>query len=362
MRFYGEKMENTDNSMINIPFLLRPAGKDYLWGGNRLNTDFHKEINMSPLAETWECSVHPDGESVVSGGRFDGMTLADVLRIHPEFMGEGYMNSGEFPLLIKFIDARQDLSVQVHPDDEYARIREKNQRGKTEMWYIVDADEGASIVYGLTSAIDAETFRKSVENGTLEMYLNRVRVKKGDSFLIEPGTVHAIGGGILIAEIQENSNLTYRIYDYNRVDKNGKKRELHIAKALDVARLEPAFAANKIPAEISGADREAALCRDNNMSEHENSAGYPGKEICSCGYFSVRRICADEDLQAEIPADSDTFRVILCTEGSGRIISGESSLDFRRGDCIFIPACNRKTEICGKSEILIVTGIYQNFV
>lgn len=219
------------------PFLLKPDGKDYLWGGSRLNDDFSKGIDMSPLAETWECSTHPDGPSVVASGAFAGQTLAAVLKAHPEYLGTHPEAKGELPILIKLIDAKKDLSVQVHPTDAYAREHENGQLGKTEMWYVLDAKKDAKLVYGLYHDVSKAQLRKSIENGTVEKYLQKVPVKKNDLFYIEAGTIHAIGAGVLVAEIQESSNLTYRLYDYDRVDKNGNRRELHIDKALEAANL-----------------------------------------------------------------------------------------------------------------------------
>ena len=221
----------------NRPLLLRPSGKDYLWGGSRLNDEFEKGIDLSPLAETWECSTHPDGPSYVVGGEFDGRELAEVLREHPEYLGERHEGENKLPILIKFIDAKKDLSVQVHPTDEFAREYENGQLGKTEMWYVLDAGKEASLLYGLKRDCSADEMRKAITDGTVMNYLQKVPVKKDDVFFIEAGTIHAICAGALVAEIQENSNLTYRLYDYDRVGKDGRKRELHVDKALRVANL-----------------------------------------------------------------------------------------------------------------------------
>ena len=217
-------MTNRNSGWKAEPFLLKPAGKDYLWGGTRLNDDFSKDIPMEPLAETWECSTHADGQSIVASGQFQGEALAEVLRRHPEYLGTHIRTLGELPILIKLIDARQDLSVQVHPDDAYAFEHENGSLGKTEMWYVLDTAEDARIVYGFRQSINREALKKSILLGTVEKYLQKVRIKKDDVFFIQAGKVHAIGAGALIAEIQESSNLTYRLFDYDRLDKNGKKR------------------------------------------------------------------------------------------------------------------------------------------
>ena len=184
--------------MLNIPFMLRPAAKDYLWGGSRLNDDFGKNMNLQSLAETWECSTHPDDPSIVASGDYKGMLLTDVLKNRPEFLETHplQITSGkaELPILVKFIDAKQDLSVQVHPNDEYARKYE-NSLGKTEMWYVLDACNDAKLIYGFNQDVTEEIVRNSIIEGSIEKYLNHVPVHKNDLFFIEAGTVHAIGAG-----------------------------------------------------------------------------------------------------------------------------------------------------------------------
>lgn len=322
------------------PFLLKPAGKDYLWGGNRLNDEFSKGIHLDPLAETWECSTHPDGPSIVANGEFAGMTLADVLHAHPEYVGTHPKTEGDIPILIKFIDAKKDLSVQVHPNDTYAFEKEHGQNGKTEMWYVLDAAKDASLVYGFYHDMDKETLRRSIKEGTVEKFLQKVKVKKGDVFFIEAGRVHAIGAGALIAEIQENSNLTYRLYDYNRRDKNGKLRELHIDKALDVVDLKGS-AEPKQPLRVLRYKRGCAT-----------------ELLCRCKYFQVERMLLNTERcreMATFQTESNSFEVLLCINGCG-IVLGESghTIQFFRGDCIFVPANSEKLKIHGKAELLVV--------
>ena len=210
---------------------LLPAYKDYLWGGHRLVDEYNKEYDGDILAETWELSCHPDGPSRIANGRYAGKTLEEYI----EAEGKGVLGTHcrrfrDFPILIKFIDAKQDLSVQVHPDNRYA-LKNEGQYGKTEMWYVVDAGEDATLYYGFKEEISKEEFAERIENDTVLDVLNKVPVQKGDVLFIESGTIHAIGADILIAEIQQNSNVTYRVYDYGRVGKDGKKRDLHIEKA-----------------------------------------------------------------------------------------------------------------------------------
>ncbi len=191
---------------------LKPSCKEYLWGGTRLKSEFGKEFSGEKLAETWELSCHPDGPSIVENGVYAGETLSEyILMEGKKVTGTKSRRYQQFPLLIKFIDAKEDLSIQVHPDDAYA-LQYEGQYGKTEMWYIVDCEEGASLYYGFSREISKEEFVERIEKKTLLEVLNKVEVQKGDVLFIEPGTIHAIGKGNLIAEIQQNSNVTYRVY------------------------------------------------------------------------------------------------------------------------------------------------------
>lgn len=320
----------------NKPFLLTPAAKDYLWGGNRLNDDFAKKIEKTPLAETWECSTHPDGCSFVATGPDKGRSLAEVLKEHPEYLGSRYEAFGELPILVKFIDAKSDLSVQVHPTDEYAAEKEAGQKGKTEMWYVLDAAKGASIVYGLNRTTDAETLRKAALEGNLEQYLSHIPVEKDDVFFVEAGTIHAIGAGILIAEIQENSNLTYRLYDYNRVDRDGKKRSLHVDKALEVAHLTEAPAPRQP------------------MRVLKYREGVAMELLSSCKYFEVNRMLVNTERRQVVRyrADEMSFRVLLCLSGCGILRWEEETLEIYKGDCIFVPANSIDIRLHGKMQLL----------
>ena len=320
----------------NNPLLLRPSGKDYLWGGKRLNDEFAKGIPMSPLAETWECSVHPDGPSYVVNQEFKNKTLREVLEQHTEFLGAIHTNG--FPLLIKFIDAKEDLSVQVHPDDEYAFKYENGERGKTEMWYVLDATKDATLIYGLKRDITKEELLKAIKDNTLTKYLQYVPVKKGDVFFIEPGTIHAINAGALIVEIQESSNLTYRLYDYNRIDKNGKKRDLHIQKALNVARLTKAIEPSQP------------------MRVLKYEQGKASELLCHSKYFEVYRMIINTERRQTVTYSTDdlSFKVLLCVQGCGTISYGNESMPFYKGDCIFVPANSKLLTIHGQAQFLDV--------
>jgi len=324
------------------PFLLKPAAKDYLWGGNRLNDDFSKELPLSVVAETWECSTHPDGPSMVASGEFCGLSLTKVLQEYPWFLGnKPTMKSGQLPILIKLIDAKQNLSVQVHPDDAYAYENEKGQNGKTEMWYVLDAAKDARLVYGFYHRVDKETLEKSIADGTVEKYLQKVPIKKDDVFFIEAGQVHGIGAGTLIAEIQENSNLTYRLYDYGRTDRYGNTRELHIKKALDVANLNGSMAPRQP------------------MRVLKYQKGCASELLCRCRYFQTERLLINTECHRNLmdfKTDIYSFQVLLCTQGCGVLFDQDMNmLNFFKGDCIFIPADCGPLKLHGKAQMLKVS-------
>lgn len=310
------------------PFRLSPSGKDYIWGGTRLKTEFHKDIELDPLAETWECSTHPDGPSRVMGGEFDGMTLAQAIEACPQMLGAG---KAELPVLIKFIDARSDLSVQVHPDDAYAAEHEGGQKGKTEMWYVVDAEPGAELVFGLSREISSEELRSSIAKGTLEKYLRRVPVHRNDVFYIPSGTIHAIGRGALIAEIQQCSNLTYRLYDYGRLGKDGKPRQLHVEKAVEVS-------------DLGGkADPRQP------MRVLRYRPGVATETLCSCRYFMVERWIVKSEEGILLSPLPESFRNVLCIRGEGMV----ADIPVRKGDSVFIPAGDEGYKVSGDLEMLV---------
>lgn len=324
--------------MGNRPFLLRPAGKDYLWGGRRLKDDFCKDISLTLLAETWECSTHPDGPSTVAE---TGDFLSNVLKQHPEYIGTHPKMKDGLPILIKFIDADRKLSIQVHPSDEYARVHENGQSGKTEMWYVIDAEPGSSVVYGFKTDMTRERVQRALHAGTIEKYLQFVPVYPGDVFFVESGTVHAIGAGILLAEIQESSNLTYRLYDYGRLDKDGNPRQLHIEQAL-------ACMNYKSSAEPRQTMRVLRYRR-----------GYASEILSRCQYFQVERVLLNtERVHDLVPyrTGSTSFEVLLCIRGCGTLIERDSGgINFFKGDCIFVPADSIPMKLHGRAELLKIT-------
>ena len=324
----------------SVPFLLHPASKDYLWGGTRLNDDFAKHIASDVVAETWECSTHPDGVSVAASGEWIGMPLDNILRAHPEYLGEHARGATELPVLVKLIDAKRDLSVQVHPDDAFARANENGENGKTEMWYVMDADPDSRIAYGLHHTIGREQFLQAVENGTVEKYLQMVPVRKNDLFFIQPGTVHAIGAGCLIAEIQQSSNLTYRLYDYGRTDRNGKQRPLHLEKGLAVANLES----------MPEPRQPMRLLR--------YSGGTASELLCRCRHFQVERVLVNTEQRREMAVfrpSSESFEIFLFLNGCGSMFCRDSMLQFFKGDCVFVPAGAEEIRLHARTVFLRIS-------
>ena len=311
------------------PMQLIAPCKDYLWGGTRLREEFGKTSDKEKIAESWELSCHKDGVSRIANGKYAGMLLTEYL----EHAGKAVLGTRGaafryFPVLIKLIDAKDNLSVQVHPDNEYA-LRVEGEYGKTEMWYIVDCEEGSQLIYGFDKEISREEFADRIKNNTLLEVTNNVPVHKGDVFFIESGTLHAIGKGILIAEIQQNSNTTYRVYDYGRVGKDGKPRELHIEKAIDVTELCPPKYDTKPqgkPVKIDGG--EETLLR-------------------SCEYFDVHKIKVSGTVTLD--ADEKSFMSVLVLDGSGKI--GE--LDAKKGDSFFVPAGYGRFTLTGNLEVIL---------
>lgn len=284
-------------------FRLIPPLKDYIWGGYKLKTLFGRDNGGKKISESWEVSVHPDGLSRIEG---DG-TLAQFLQEHPTAVDA---QGSPFPVLVKFIDAAQNLSVQVHPDDAYARKYE-NDNGKTEMWYVVHADEGAGILCGFRKDTAKEEFAAKVADGTVEELLNFIPVKEGDCFLIRAGTVHAIGAGCVICEVQQSSNVTYRVYDYNRVGADGKPRQLHLEKALNVIRF-------------------SKFSDTTNSGAFRKVQGGRIRLLTACEYFCCHELLLEGTYQDK---NDNSFTAATVLSGEGRA----DGKPFRPGDSFFIP-------------------------
>ncbi|MDD6484443.1 MAG: class I mannose-6-phosphate isomerase [Clostridiales bacterium] len=305
------------------PIKLAPAVKDYLWGGTKLITEFNKKTELDKAAESWELSTHKDGPSTVVTGSFKGKTLPQYIEENgKDCIGKKAAAFDFFPILIKLIDAKDNLSIQVHPDDEYA-LKNEHEYGKTEMWYIVDCEKDSYLYYGLNREISKEEFAERISNNTILEVLNKVPVHKGDVFFIPSGTIHAICAGILICEIQQNSNTTYRVYDYNRVGADGKCRELHIDKAIAVT----------------------SLCPPPKQEQRTDNV------LASCKYFTVKKLECDG--HTELAACKDCFRSIIVLDGSGTLRMGETVLELNKGDSVFIPAQEGNYTIDGKLDIIL---------
>lgn len=312
--------------------LLYPTLKDTIWGGTRLISEYGFETKQDNIAEAWLLSAHPDGPSYVRNGIYAGKTLAEVIAAEgKEILGTHNAEKQDFPILIKLIDAKNKLSVQVHPGDAYAR-RVENENGKTEAWYILDAAPGAELVYGLKKEVTRDGFSESIQKKEIETILNFVPVKKGDVVFIPSGMLHAIGAGIFLAEVQQSSNTTYRVYDYDRPDKNGKPRELHIEKATDVVDLrvpQADFSAKGAPQTVDG-----AVCT----------------YLTGCSYFSMTQLAVDGCYADS--AGEESFVSLLVLDGEGLLICGEQKLQLKKGSSVFIPAGKGAYEVQGKLNIL----------
>ncbi len=316
------------------PFLLSPSGKDYIWGGERLKSDYGKALELSPLAETWECSVHPDGPSFVASGAFAGRTLAEVLAENPAWLGTSFSALGGLHILVKLIDAKRDLSVQVHPDDDFAFREEGGQQGKTEMWYVLDAEPGAYLYSGFKEELSSEEYKRKVADGTIVESLAKHEVKAGDVFYLPAGRVHAICSGILLAEVQQSSDVTYRIYDYNRPGLDGKPRELHTELAAEALNYQ--------------VEKEYRT----EYSSESNRAN----SVVESPYFSVRVTEFSDTFHRNL-IKYDSFIISMCLKGDCKIKvrSTGDEITLREGYSCLIPAAIADyaiTPVKGSSKVL----------
>ena len=308
---------------------LTPIYKDYLWGGNKLQSKYHKnDTDKEIVAESWELSTHPDGIS-----RINNELLSEYLKENPQILG-AKCKENDSPLLIKYIDAKGKLSIQVHPDDAYARMNE-HDNGKTELWYVVEADENAYIYLGLKQTIKKEDFCKAISTSTITDYLNKISVKKGDVFLVEPGTLHSIGEGCLIAEIQKKSNVTYRAYDFNRKDQNGKLRPLHVDKALEVTNLKQSNH-DGLPDEII-----------------KQTASTTIERLKKCEYFTVDYYAIKN--KETFNVNEESFKVLMLTAGNVAVSTGQEAVFLEQGESIFLSAGDYEVSVTGICEFLTVS-------
>ena len=301
------------------PLKFKPILKQTIWGGNKLAYKSEDPQLKTSIGESWEISGVQDNISVVSEGPLEENTLEELIEIYMgDLVGDKiYEKFGvEFPLLIKFIDARDNLSIQVHPDDDVAKERH-NAYGKTEMWYLLDADKDAELILGFKHDTTKEEYLKDLHNHTLPELLNTEKVKKGDCFFIPAGTVHAICKGCFIAEIQQTSDITYRIYDYDRKDKNGNPRELHTELATEVIN-------------YSGQKQHAI-----HYHQHENHT----EELVSCNYFTTNYLKFDQEIEKDY-IDLDSFVIYMCLEGHFTLVYNvDQTVQVNKGETILVPAC-----------------------
>ncbi|MBE7174878.1 MAG: class I mannose-6-phosphate isomerase [Mucilaginibacter polytrichastri] len=307
------------------PFKFQTIFKDKIWGGNKIKTYLGKDFSPLPnCGETWEISGVKSDVSVVKNGSLSGEKLSELVEQYKgELVGEkNYARFGtEFPLLVKFIDAADDLSIQVHPDDELAEKRH-HSKGKTEMWYVIEADPGSTLISGFNQPVDRERYLEKFNSGHLTDILNREEVSAGDVFFLPAGRVHTIGKGLLIAEIQQTSDITYRIYDFDRVDEKGNKRELHVEEALD------AIDYTEYP---------------------EYKTKYTAKEneavkLVECPYFTTNLLEYTQSIERDY-SDLDSFVIHVCVEGSYELRSGNEKIEVDMGDCVLIPASDKNVQL-----------------
>lgn len=307
------------------PMKLIPATKDYIWGGTKLKNEWNKISDTDKIAESWELSCHAQGMSTIADGEYAGKTLKEILT--PEMLGTNAAKFEFFPILVKLIDAKENLSIQVHPSDDYA-LKNEGQYGKTEMWYVVDAEEGSGVYCGFKKPYSIEEVEKVLREGDITTLLNFVPAKKGDTLFIKSGTVHAICGGLLICEIQQNSSLTYRLYDYNRTDAKGNKRELHIDKAVKVI--------------------------DSNIVVHANETvkkvNDNVNELARSQYFTCYSVNVNGETEIEV--GSDSFVGFTCVEGEGAVVYNGVTSAVNRGDTYFLPAGMGQVTLTGNMKVI----------
>lgn len=310
---------------------IQPTYKDYVWGGTKLKERYHAVTDKEIVGEVWALSCHPDGPNTILNGAHKGKKLQDVLE-DKKYWGTRAQSFERFPILTKLLDAKQDLSIQVHPDDELGWELEK-EYGKTEAWYVLEAEEGTTLYYGLAKDMTKEEFRSAIENNTILDCLNKVPVKPGDVLFVGAGTIHALCTGAVIVEVQQNSNTTYRIYDHGRLGADGKPRELHIEKSILASNLNK-FEPNLKPA-----------------GEPVEKDGAVVTLIAECKYFVEELYQVKKE--ATVTIDDSTFYHVLAVKGDGQLVTDEETIDFVQGDSFFIPAQNGTFKIKGDVELML---------
>jgi mannose-6-phosphate isomerase len=311
------------------PLQFEPILKERIWGGTKLKTYLNKPITSDITGESWEISTVENDVSVVANGTYKGKSLNDLINDFPEAVlgTKVYAQFGkQFPLLFKYLDAREDLSIQVHPNDELAK-KHHNSFGKTEMWYVMQADADAQLIVGFKEKSSPEEFNKNLKNKTVLSILDTKKVKQGDVFMLNTGTIHAIGAGTVIAEIQQTSDITYRVYDFDRVDANGNTRELHIDLALEAMN-------------YNVVDAQRTYSKEANVSN----------EVVNCQYFTTNVIPLDGNVT--VTKNKQSFTVYMCVDGSFNLSLGTETFHYQKGDTVLIPASLTDFELSGLATIL----------
>ncbi len=313
------------------PIKFTPILKDKIWGGQKLKTLLNKNSDLPNIGESWEISDVEGDTSVVCNGSLKGKSLKQLLETYKENL-IGLHNyktfKDKFPLLIKFIDAKEDLSIQLHPNDELAAKRH-NSFGKTEMWYVFQADKDSNLIVGFNQKMTREKYLKHLDHKTLTQILNFDKVKEGDTYFVEVGRVHAIGAGVMVAEIQQTSDITYRVYDWDRVDADGNERELHNDFAIDAFNFD----------------------MPDNFRVSYDKAANQSNEMVSCPYFTTNYLKINKTLQKENHHDS--FIIYMCVDGEAEILANGFSESIVKGETILLPAAIETYEISSKNATLL---------
>lgn len=318
------------------PLKFHPILKERLWGGNKLASVLGKEIESDITGESWELSGVAGDISVVSNGPLAGTALSSLIEEHAvALLGRKVVDRFglEFPILVKFIDAKRDLSIQLHPNDELARQRH-NSFGKTEMWYVMDADEGAELIIGFENDVTKEAYAESLEQDTITDLLHYQKVNEGDTFFINTGKIHAIGAGVLLAEIQQTSDITYRVYDFNRKDKNGELRELHTDLALDAIDFQ------------QKEDFHVAYSRKTNALN----------KMVECPYFKTSYLNLTSNFRQDLSV-AKSFVIYMCVEGEATIVNDEGEVSIRKGETVLISADTKTVQILTQGARFLVVDV-----
>jgi mannose-6-phosphate isomerase len=318
------------------PLKFNPILKDRLWGGTKLGDIFGKPIKSDIVGESWEISTVEGAISVIANGNLVGTSLQDLIDENADaLLGKSVVErfGTDFPILIKFIDAKQDLSIQLHPNDELAKKRH-NSFGKTEMWYIMDADKDANLIVGFNKTVTKEEYQKSIDNNTLEALMNYEKVKEGDTFFINTGKIHAIGAGVVLAEIQQTSDVTYRVFDFNRKDKEDNLRELHTDLALDAIDFE-----KKDDFKIA-------------YNKHQNTVN----SLVDCPYFKTNYLNLTKNIDVDI-SERDSFTIYICVAGSAVIANEHGEASLQKGETLLLAASSKMASIKTKNVTLLEVTI-----